>query len=164
MTTTQKEKESIVVRRTEPARWPEEMETIFDRAFKQFGLRPLQRTWLLWPRTWRAEAWIPDMDILEKDGSVTVRLDLPGVMKNNIEVTVEGDMLAIRGRRHEEKETKEAAYHCVERASGDFYRAISLPEGARIESIEAAYRDGVLEVTIPCVTPKVAVKRTVEVK
>ena len=165
MTIAQKEKESIAVRRRpELAKWPEEIESVFDRAFRGFGLWPLRRSWLLSPRTWRAEAWMPDMDVFDKNGAMMVRVDLPGVAKDNVEVAVEGDMLVVRGQRREEREIKEEAYRCVERASGDFYRAVSLPEGARTEAIEAAYRDGVLEVTIPCATPRAAVKRKVEVK
>lgn len=81
----------------------------------------------------------------------------------DIDITVEDDTLIIHGRREEEKEIKEEAYYCCERASGEFTRAITLPEGVKPEGIEATYEDGVLAVTIPRVSPPEAKKIKVKV-
>ena len=64
-------------------------------------------------------------------------------------LTVEGDLLTIQGHREEEKEVKEESYYCAERATGQFSRTISLPEGVAAEAVEASYKDGTLEVVIP---------------
>jgi HSP20 family protein len=89
------------------------------------------------------------VDVLEKEGQVVVRADLPGVKKEDVEVAVEGDVLTIRGSRHEEKETKEKGYYRSERSMGEFQQTIALPDGVTADSIKASYKDGVLEVTIP---------------
>lgn len=165
MTTAERERHGITVRRgLDLARWPTDVESWFDRAFKDFGMWPSRRIWPIVPRMLRSEPWVPDMDILEKDGAVTVRVDLPGVRKEDIDVAVEGDMLVIRGWRLEAKEIKEETYHYVERAAGDFCRAISLPKDARLDAIVATYRDGVLEVTVPCAAAPAARKQKIDVK
>ena len=74
---------------------------------------------------------------------------MPGMKAEDIDVTVEGDLLRVSGKREEGKEIKEENYYCCERSSGEFSRTIRLPEGASAESVEASYTDGVLEVTVP---------------
>ena len=126
--------------------WPEDMERFFDRAFRS----PLfSRRRLLWPALRREAAWMPDMDVFDKEGKTVVRLDLPGMRREDLDVAVEGDMLVVRGKREESKEIKEEHYYCSERATGEFSRAITLPEGLKTEDIEATYQDGVLEVVMP---------------
>ncbi len=126
--------------------WPEEMERFFDRTMR--GFWPSRRIWGRLPELWR-EGWIPDMDVFEREGKTVVRLDLPGMKREDIDVAVEDDALVIRGRREEEHEVKEEDYYCSERATGEFSRAIALPEGVDPDSIEATYENGVLEVTVP---------------
>jgi HSP20 family protein len=106
-----------------------------------------------------AEQWLPEIDVLEKEGQVVVRADLPGVTKEDVEVAVEGNLLSIRGSRHEEKETKEKDYYRSERSMGEFERTLALPEGVSTDSIKASYQDGVLEVVVPRPNPP-ASKRT----
>jgi HSP20 family protein len=89
------------------------------------------------------------MDVFEREGKTVVRVDLPGMKREDIEVAVEGDMLVIKGKREEAQEIKEEHYYCAERAVGEFSRAISLPEGVTAAEIEGTYKDGVLEVVIP---------------
>ncbi len=136
-----KEKGSVTVRER-PRRllaWPEEFERYFDRRMRD------------WPfRFWRRPAaWLPDLDAFEADGKFVVRADLPGLRPEDIDVSVVGDLLTIKGHREEAKEVKEENYYCSERASGDFVRAVRLPEGAAVDSIEAKYENGVLEVAVP---------------
>ena len=141
--------------------WPEDIERFFDRAFRG----SLRRPWLAWPALHREAGWLPDMDVFERNGKSVVRMDLPGIKREDIEVTIEGDMLVIRGHREEEKEVKEDAYYCAERATGEFSRAISLPEGASAADIEATYADGVLEIVMPSkAAPAKAAPAKIEVK
>ncbi|MBI2912956.1 MAG: Hsp20/alpha crystallin family protein [Chloroflexi bacterium] len=143
---------SLVVREREPRRplaWPEDVERFFERAMRGFGPWPLWRPWRF--RRWLRPTleWVPDIDVFERDGKMVVRADIPGVKRGDVEVTVQGDMLVIHGRREEEKEIKEEDYYRCERATGELSRGISLPEGVDTESIEAVFEDGVLEVTVP---------------
>jgi HSP20 family protein len=134
--------------------WPEEFERYFDRRFREWPLR-------FWRRPEVAEAWLPDVDVFEKEGKLVVRTDLPGMRSEDINVSVADDVLTIRGRREEEEVVKEEDYYCSERASGEFLRTIRLPGGVSAESIDAHYEKGVLEVTIP--TPAAAEAKPVKV-
>lgn len=157
--------QKLEVRRSAPLwpAWPEEMESLLDRAWRGFGLRPWIRP-RLQPWLSRDERWLPNIDVFEREGKLIVRADLPGLKREDIEVVLEGDTLVIRGHRAEEKEVKEEGYYRCERASGEFYRAIDLPEGVKPESIEAGYKDGVLEVSVPTPVAKEAKKMKVQVK
>ena len=96
--------------------------------------------------------WSPRVDILERDGQLVVRADLPGLSKDDIKVDVTDDTLTIQGERtHEEKGQREGC--CYSECSyGSFYRAIPLPEGAETSKATAEFDKGVLKVTVP--TPK----------
>jgi HSP20 family protein len=121
--------------------WPEEFERSLGRHMRQWPLR-------FW-RLPASEAWIPEVDVFEKEGKVVVRTDLPGMRPEDIDVSIEGDVLTIKGHREEEKEIKEENYYCSERATGEFLRSVSLPEGTAADQVEAHYENGVLEVTVP---------------
>ena len=155
--------QKVQIRRRAPAAlWPEEMERFFDRAMKT-GPWPFLAPWRL-PLLWRYEQWLPEMDVFEKDGNVVVRVDLPGMKREDIDVSLEDEMLVIRGHREQEKEVKEESYHRAERSAGSFYRALSLPEGIDPDAITATYKDGVLAVTVPQPPARQANKLKVEVK
>jgi HSP20 family protein len=121
-----------------------DLEQMLERAFR----RPWRRFWPAWPSLRREVEWMPEMDVFGRDGKTVIRIDLPGLKREDIDVTVEADMLVVRGRREEEKEVKEEDYYCAERSVGEFSRAISLPEGVSAEDIEATYENGVLEVVV----------------
>ena len=124
-----------------PVPFPEQVERMFDR----FARGPRRRFWQqLRPR---GEEWTPDIDVFERDSTTVVRVDLPGVKREEIEVSVEGNSLLIEGSR-EEPEAKEETYYS-ERPLGRFSRTVQIPEGVSPDAIAATYRDGVLELTIP---------------
>lgn len=163
--TKEKEQAITIEKKKVPERlaWPEDMDRFFDRMMRTFAIqpwRPMMRR-RFFPFTQRMEEWVPDIDILEKNGNMVIQADLPGMKREDIEVAVEGDMLVIKGQRKEEKEVKKEDYYCTERAVGEFYRAFSLPEGVDAEAIRATYKDGVLEVTMP--RPVAAEAKKVEV-
>ncbi len=93
--------------------------------------------------------WIPAIDVFEKDDKFVVKAELPGMKEEDIDVSVVGDTLTIKGEKEMETETKEEDYYQWERAYGSFYRAIPLPSTVDASKIEASYEDGVLEVTLP---------------
>jgi HSP20 family protein len=148
---------SVTVQEKRPTRllaWPEEIERYFDTRFR--------RPFAFWRRPDATGAWMPDMDVFEKDGKVVVRTDLPGMTAENIDVSVEGDVLTIKGSREEKKEFREENFYCSERATGEFYRTVRLPDGVTGEGVEAHYENGVLEVTVP--KPTAAETKTVKIE
>jgi HSP20 family protein len=101
--------------------------------------------------------WRPAIDVKLEKGKMLVHAELPGLKKENVKVTVNGDLLAIEGERKAETEEKKGGWIHTERNYGKFYRAIMLPEGADTEKVAAEFADGVLAITIPVpeVTPAV---------
>jgi len=93
--------------------------------------------------------WLPAMDLVETDDHFVLRADLPGLAEDDVDVTLENDVLTVSGQRKAETETREKGYYRVERASGSFRRSLSLPEGVDPDAIEANFDNGVLEVRIP---------------
>jgi HSP20 family protein len=95
------------------------------------------------------ENWIPAVDILEKEGNLILRAELPGMNEKNIDLKLEGNTLTIKGERKIDKEDKKNNYHRVESFYGSFTRSFRLPETVDLDKISADYKNGVLTVTIP---------------
>lgn len=93
--------------------------------------------------------WRPVIDVKMEKGKMLVHAELPGLRKENVKVSVTGDLLEIEGERKVETEEKRAGYIHTERNYGKFYRAVALPEGADAEKVAAEFADGVLAITIP---------------
>jgi HSP20 family protein len=93
--------------------------------------------------------WQPSVDISETDGALEVKVDLPGIKPENVEISVTDDRLTIHGERKEEKETKEKTVHRVERRYGSFYRSIALPSGTNADDVRAESDNGVITITLP---------------
>jgi HSP20 family protein len=106
--------------------------------------------------------WVPVVDILEDEKEYLVKAELPGVVRENVHVTVEKGRLSIKGERHFEKEEDGKKYHRVERSYGSFLRSFNLPENADAEKVEAEFKDGVLFVHLP--KQEKAKPREIEVK
>jgi HSP20 family protein len=96
-----------------------------------------------------SKPYVPVTDVFVRDEDLVVRVELPGIEPEGIEVTIQDGVLAIRGERKREKEVQEEAYYRLEAAYGTFERFIALPEGFEEDGIEARYADGVLEVIVP---------------
>lgn len=110
-----------------------------------------------------AEAvWAPQVETFRRDGSLVVRADLPGLKKEDVTIEVDDDILTISGERSDEKREERDDFYRTERVYGRFFRAIQLPEGVNADQIDATFKDGVLEVTIPA--PKVNTAKHKQVK
>ena len=96
-----------------------------------------------------AFVWQPPVDIEETPESYKVHLELPGMRLEDIKITLEDSRLSIRGEKSRSEEQKGATHHRLERVYGTFERSFSLTHAVNSEKIEATYRDGVLEVTVP---------------
>ncbi len=119
-----------------------------DKFFDELSPSRLFREML--PSMWGEEGVImPAFDIAEDDGHFVVRADLPGFDAKNLDISLSGNVLTIKGERKEEKTEKKESYYFRGRQFGSFSRSFSLPSDVQEEGIEAAYKDGVLEVKIP---------------
>jgi HSP20 family protein len=96
-----------------------------------------------------AGAWVPDVEVIERPNDVLVRVDLPGLQADEIDVNVDEGLLTISGVREEERREEQEGVVRTERVYGEFFRTIPLPETADIEHVQAQMRNGVLEITVP---------------
>ena len=97
----------------------------------------------------RDATWSPAVDIHEEADRFAVHADLPGVKPADIEITAEKGVLSLRGTRNFEQRKDDGHYSRVERVSGKFVRTFTLPDNVQSDAIKAAFKDGVLELTIP---------------
>lgn len=139
-----------------------EMDRLFDNAFRGFGMSPfrsdfftpLTATGILKPQV--------DIGATEKEYSITV--EVPGVEEKDVKVEIANNTLTIRGEKKQEKEEKDKNYYRVERNYGSFQRVLSLPEDADQEGAKAAFKKGILTITMPRKPlPKAEVKQ-IEIK
>jgi HSP20 family protein len=93
--------------------------------------------------------WNPPVDIFEDENGITLKAELPGMKKEEMDVRVENNVLTLHGERKRESEVKEDGYFRSERAYGSFSRSFTLPTTVDASKIGANYKDGVLTVTLP---------------
>ena len=93
--------------------------------------------------------WAPRMDLSETDGEFVVKMDLPGIEKDQVTVNVEDSTLTVNGERKEETKEEKENYLRMERSYGSFYRSIPLPKTAKVDEVKAVFKNGVLTVHIP---------------
>ncbi len=89
------------------------------------------------------------LDVTENEDNFVVKASLPGVNPEDIEVTVNGDVLTIKGEMKQEQENQNERYHLRERRWGSFARSVSLPTPIKADAIQADYQNGVLALTLP---------------
>ena len=127
-------------------------------------LTTYQRPGLLWPTFGRMtglqdeidrlfetplQAWTPALDVHEDKDGYTIRVEVPGMKREDIVVSLQDGALVISGERREEKITDETEVHRQERFYGKFSRALTLPTAVAGDKVKAAYKDGILTVTLP---------------
>lgn len=93
--------------------------------------------------------WMPAVDVAEENDEYIIKIELPGVSKDDVKITLESNILTVRGEKKAEKETNEKNYHRMERSYGSFQRSFTLPTTVKNEKISAEYKDGILTVTLP---------------
>ena len=98
--------------------------------------------------------WSPPMEVSMRGNDLVITADLPGMKREDVKVEVVEDQVVIEGERKREQEDREEGYYRSERSYGHFFRAVPLPQGAQCEQAKAQFRDGVLEVTVPCQAPQ----------
>jgi len=106
--------------------------------------------------------WVPAVDIIEEKGRFVLRADVPGVSRENIDVSMDKGVLTLTGERHAVATDEDSGVQRIERETGRFLRRFTLPEAADADGIAAKCADGILEVSIPK-TPEIQARRiTVE--
>jgi HSP20 family protein len=96
-----------------------------------------------------AVSWTPAVDVAEQDDAFVVKMELPGVTKEDVKITMQENTLTVRGEKKQEKESKESNIHRVERSYGAFQRSFTLPSSVKAEKIDASYQDGILSILLP---------------
>jgi HSP20 family protein len=127
--------------RWDPTRDLDTLQTDVNRVFDAFfGDRPANGT---------ARRWVPAIDLVESDDHFVLKVDLPGLEKDDVEIEVKDGLLTVSGERKAEHEERKDGYHRIERAYGAFSRSLTLPQGVEADQVQADFDKGVLEVRIP---------------
>lgn len=117
----------------------DEVNRLFRRSFFR-GVEPAAET---------VATWAPAIDMYETDDKLTVEVELPGLEAKDVEISLEDDILHIKGERRFSSEVKEENYHRIERAYGMFERTIPLPRKVDEDKVSATVADGVLKIEMP---------------
>lgn len=94
-------------------------------------------------------AWSPKVDIFENKESLVLEAELPGMKRDDFELTIENNVITLKGERNFEKKTENDNYHRVERSYGSFTRSFTLPNTVSAEGAKAEFKDGILHVSLP---------------
>jgi len=122
----------------DPYRDMRQMEQAMNRMWRGMG------TW-----TGETEQWNIPIDVVQKPEEIIVKASLPGVKPEDIEITVEDNVLTLKAESTKESESQESGYLIRERSSGTFYRALRLPESVDTDKITPIYEHGVLTIALP---------------
>lgn len=117
-----------------------EMNRLFDDFFgRDFGIEPFRGP----------GQWMPALDVSETDKAVIVKAELPGLDVKDVEVSITGSVLTVRGEKKDEKEQKTRNYHRIERTYGSFERVVQLPCPVKNDQTQATFKNGVLTIELP---------------
>jgi len=141
------------------ASFQREMNQLFDNFFGGFSLSP----WAPLERG-MAQTFTPRVDVSETDKEIKVSAELPGMEEKDIDVSLTRDALTIKGEKKEEKEEKGKDYYRMERSYGSFTRSIPLPIEVDTDKVEATFKKGVLDITLPKTAKAIQEAKKVAVK
>lgn len=116
---------------------------LFDEAFRDL-LAPLQAT-----ADTRLGSWTPAVDIRETEDALVLQAELPGLEKDDLEITIEDHVLTLRGERRLDRDETRESFHRVERAYGQFSRTFQLPTSVRMDGVKAQFANGLLTLELP---------------
>jgi HSP20 family protein len=151
-------KKNLQVRREEDnpfAMMQREMNRIFDAFNRNWGLDAFPEF---------TSSFMPRLDISEDVKAFTVTAELPGMSEKEIDLSITGDTLTIRGEKKEEKEDKGKNYHYSERSYGSFMRSIPLPGQVNTDKVSASFNKGVLSITLPKSAATLETSKKISVK
>ena len=137
-----------------------DMDDLFRRFFGTFGtLAPAG----FFKKEFKGE-WYPVMDVYLKDNKFVVHADIPGVDPKNVDISITGNLLTIKGERKSEIEEKKEGYMLHESSIGVFERTITLPEGVDTAKVHATYKNGILELMMSAKAEVLPKKVKVEIE
>ena len=126
-----------------------DMESLFDDFFSSDWMSPAKWEFPDWARMSQLELKVPKMDIVDRDDDVMVRADLPGVKKEDVDVSLTDNTITVKGSTSEEKKEEKGDYYRSETMQGSFSRTMSLPSEVDGSKAKSTFKDGVLEVVVP---------------
>jgi HSP20 family protein len=121
-----------------------DMERLFGDVVEPFGRRRV-----FFPRLTEREGGLPSIDMYDRKNEIVVKAALPGVEKENVDLTITNDSVTIKGETKKESEVKEEDYYCSECTYGSFVRTIALPKEVDASKAKATFKNGMLEITLP---------------
>jgi HSP20 family protein len=127
-----------LIRSQRQVRFPEL--DLFDRLFSES---------LATGSTGAGQAWTPAIDVAETPREIVVKTEVPGMTKDDLDITLSDGLLTIRGEKRAETRSEDACYLRVERRYGSFSRTLRIPETVDVGTIDASYKDGLLTVRLP---------------
>lgn len=130
-------------------RQPKELERFFQDFFEE-SFSP--RMWKRFPslkKLRELEGISPSVDMYDEKEEIVVKAEVPGIEKENINISISDNMLTIKGETKKEEEVKEEDYYYAERSTGSFSRILSLPTKVQADKIKASFKDGILEIRLP---------------
>jgi HSP20 family protein len=101
------------------------------------------------PIEWLKGEWVPSLDVSETKDRVVVRAEAPGLDPKEIDISLSGGVLTLKGEKKKEREEKDENYHLVERSYGSFSRSVRLPAEVQEDTVKASYKDGILTIALP---------------
>lgn len=132
------------------ARMHRELDRVFEEMTRGFGFPSLAGAFPAVPEQGAlATVLRPRLDIAEDDKAYTITVEVPGVPRDDVDISVDDGALIIRGEKRQSREDKRDNYHCIERSYGRFQRVLDLPHDADEDNIGARFSDGVLTITVP---------------
>lgn len=127
----------------------EDFERFFDQLVPRGWLHPVRWERTMVPELSALEVRVPTLNVIDRDDEVVVKAEIPGVKKEDIHISLTGNLMTIKGEtKHDEKEEKGDYYRC-EISRGAFSRSVLLPAEVDDTKAKAEMRDGILEITLP---------------
>jgi HSP20 family protein len=141
----------------------DELDRMFDAVFPRGWLRPFAFDWPMMPEVHAPfEGKVPRVDVIERDDEILVRAELPGVNKDDIEISLTEHTLKLSATTRKEEKEERGDFRRREISRGELHRTIGLPENVEADRTRARFENGILEVTLPKAEP--AKRRTVKVE
>jgi len=112
-----------------------------NKLWSVFGEKPLMEPF--------GKEWAPSLDVSETKDNIVVKAEVPGMDGKDIDISLSGGVLTLKGEKKQEKEEKDENYYFAERSYGAFFRAVQLPQEVQTDKIKASYKNGVLTITLP---------------
>lgn len=127
-----------------------EMDHLFEGFFPRGWMRPHRWEWPSWDEVAAPFAGrMPKVDVIDRDGEIVVRAEVPGISKDDLDVSVSDNAVTIKGETKREQKEEKGDYYRCEISTGSFARTVALPDYVNPDAAKAQFRDGILELTLP---------------